>query len=155
MSGSYIVIMNLFKSKALDISNLISMREKYYTHEFYREIFLKKEKIADYIDDSENFAVTIIHAFNNNIQNPKYDIEVMYKMNGSAVPEGVQKVDRLYLKDSVCVELIDEPEKMQKGVQALNDLALKMRLAIGRNVWVQHYRDKHLYIYLYAEKRDD
>lgn len=108
MSGSYIVIMNLFKSKALDISNLISMREKYYTHEFYREIFLKKEKIADYIDDSENFAVTIIHAFNNNIQNPEYDIEVMYKMNGSAVPEGVQKVDRLYLKDSVCVELIDE-----------------------------------------------
>ena len=108
-----------------------------------------------YIDDSENFMVTIIHAFNNNMQNPEYDIEVMYKMKGAEIPAGTNKIDKLYLKDAVCVELIDEPEKMQKGMMELNDLAMEMKLAIGRNVWVQYYMEKHLYIFLYAEKKED
>lgn len=145
--------MNIYRSLELDIHNLISIRSFFYSHDYYKDIFVNKERIANYIDDSEKFMVTIYHSFNNNFQSPKYDIEVMYKAISNNIPREGKWIERLHLKDAICLELIDEQDMLQKGIQELNELALKMELAIGRNIWVQYYKQNKLYIYLYAEKR--
>lgn len=53
--------------------------------------------------------------------------------------------------ENAIIETCFDYSRNMLDVNALNGFML----AIGRNVWVQHYRDKHLYLYLYAEKRED
>lgn len=145
--------MKLYDSKSLDLCNLISLRDKYYRHDFYYDIYMKKQDIADYIDDSESFMITIIHGSNNNLQTPEYDIEVMFRKSGKGVPKGGKEIEKLFIEDSICAELINEPEQIQKAIQALNDLALEKKLSIGKNVWVQYMKDDISYVYFYAEKK--
>lgn len=135
------------------MKNLISYRKKYKTHEFYKEIFRKKNEIIQYIDDSQQFMITIIHSYNNVFEEPEYDIEVLFKgLKEADFSHEFKKVENFMIKNSICAEMINDVDKMPMAVAELNKMAIDMDLSIKRNIWVQYTCEKNLYIYLYAER---
>lgn len=89
------------------------------------------------------------------IEKPEYDIEVLFKcLKSIESSHDFQIIEKFTIGNSLCVELINEADKMSTAVAELNKLAIDMHCSIKRNIWIQFTRENDLYIYLYAEKEN-